>query len=96
MSMEETNPEIIKSIRLHRGHKPYVCIGGHTHGNLAQMVEHSAVNRKVTGSNPVIPANIGIWRSLVSHCIWDAGTAGSNPVIPTNAGLAQYGRAAHL
>ena len=25
---------------------------------------------------------IGVWRSLVAHCVWDAGVRGSNPLTP--------------
>ena len=29
---------------------------------------------------------IGMWLSLVEHCVRDVGAAGSNPVIPTKNG----------
>ena len=37
-----------------------------------------SVRVRTSWSNKVI----GMWRSLVSHLIWDQGSAGSSPVIP--------------
>ena len=32
---------------------------------------------------------IGVWRSLVAHVLWEHGAAGSNPVTPTTRPLGQ-------
>ena len=32
-----------------------------TNGNMAQLVEQLTVNQWVTGSSPVIPANMRVW-----------------------------------
>ncbi len=36
-------------------------------------------------------ALIGVWLSLVEHCVRDAGVAGSNPVTPMSKGIREVG-----
>jgi hypothetical protein len=37
------------------------------------------------------PSKVGVWLSLVEHCVRDAGVAGSNPATPTNSSPAPAG-----
>ena len=53
---------------------------------IAQLVEHSAVNRSVVGSSPTgraLKKTNGMWLSLVERLVRDQEVAGSSPVIPT-------------
>ena len=64
------------------------------------MVERSAVNRLVVGSNPTAPANMVEWRNGSRNGLkirWDNSRVGSSPTSTTNFGdVAQWSeRAAH-
>ena len=69
-----------ESLRLHYP-------SGEKYSSIAQLVEHSAVNRVVVGSSPTwgaYPKTSGCGSVWLEHLVWDQGVAGSNPVTPTN------------
>lgn len=51
-------------------------------GHVAQLVERSAVNACVEGSNPSMSATPDVAQS-VEHSVWDGGVEGSSPSIET-------------
>ena len=59
------------------------------YSSIAQLVEHSAVNRVVVGSSPtwgVYPKTSGCGSVWLEHLVWDQGVAGSNPLFSTMIG----------
>ena len=43
---------------------------------------------RLAGPGPLLykaPSKVGVWLSLVEHCVRDAGVAGSNPATPTKS-----------
>ena len=51
---------------------------------LAASETHGYKPRPHFGATPCGPApTVGVWLSLVEHCVRDAGVGGSNPLTPT-------------
>lgn len=76
----QRNPHRVRNARNARLMADRGSPTGRLQTNFKQAVS-SLASRKPHGYKP--PPQVGVWLSLVEHCVRDAGVGGSNPLTPT-------------